>query len=74
MKDALSERALPAAREVLIAAEEAAQRARREVDELQARVHALRAMVLGAEPDEAEAALVELMSLVGDDPSGWRPR
>ncbi len=70
----LGERALPAAQNALASAEEAAQQARGEVDAMQVRVHALRATVLGAEPDEAEAALVELMSLVGDDPSGWLPR
>ncbi len=70
----LSERALPAARETLAVAEAAAQQARSELDAMQARVHALRAMVLGTEPDEAEAALVELRGLVDDDPSGWLPR
>ncbi len=67
----LSERALPVAQETLAVAEAAAQQARSELDEMQIRVHALRATVLGAESDEAEAALVELISLVGDDPSGW---
>ncbi len=70
----LSERALPAAQNALASAEEAAQQARTEADDLQARVHALRATVLGAEPDEAEAALVELRGLVDDDPAGWLPR
>ncbi len=67
----LSERALPAARAVLIAAEEAAQRARSELDAMQVRVHALRAMVLGGEPEQSEVALAELLTLTGDNPSGW---
>ncbi len=70
----LSERALPVARETLAVAEAAAHQARSALDAMQARVHALRATVLGAEPDEAEAALVELRGLVDDDPSGWLPR
>ncbi len=70
----MTDRALPAAQNALASAEEVAQQARREVDAMQARVHTLRATVLGAEPDEAEAALVELRGLVDDDPSGWLPR
>ncbi len=70
----LSERALPGARDALAAAEEGVQRARAEVDAVQARTYALRGEVLTGEPRQAEAAVVELMSLVGDDPSGWLPR
>ncbi len=62
----MTDRALPAARDALAAAETAAHRARREVDAMQARVHALRATVLTGEPAEAEAALAELLGLVGD--------
>ncbi len=70
----MTDRALPAAREALASAEEVAQQARGEVDAMQTRIHVLRATVLTAEPDAAEAALVELLGLVGDDPSGWLPR
>ncbi len=70
----LSERALPAAQNALASAEEAAQQARAEADDLQARVHALRATVLGGEPEQSEGALAELLALTGDDPSGWLPR
>ncbi len=70
----LSERALPVAREALATAETAAQQARTEAETLEARARALRVTVLTAEPDEAEAALVELMTVVGDDRSGLMPR
>ncbi len=70
----LSERALPAAREALAVAEAAAQRARSALDAMQARVHALRATVLGGEPEQSEVALAELLALTGDNPSGWLPR
>ncbi len=70
----LSDRELPAARDALASAEEAAQQARGEVDAMQARIHVLRGTVLTGEPDAASASLVELRGLVGDDPSGWLPR
>ncbi len=70
----LGERALPAAREAVAAAEEAARRARTELAEVEARTHVLRTTVVMAEPEEAEAALIELQSLVGDDRSGLVPR
>ncbi len=70
----LGERALPAAREAVAAAEEAARRARTELAEMEARTRVLRTAVVMAEPEEAERALVELQSLVGDDRSGLGPR
>ncbi|MDP9471916.1 MAG: hypothetical protein M3Q71_14845 [Chloroflexota bacterium] len=70
----LSERELPGARDALAAAEEAAQQARAEVDAMQARTHALRGEVLTGEPQQAEVALAELLSLVGEERSGWWPR
>ncbi len=62
----MTDRALPVARDALAAAETAARQARAEADDLQARVHALRATVLTAEPEESETALAELLELVGD--------
>ncbi len=70
----LSERELPAARDALAAAETAVQQARAEAETLEVRARALRVTVLMGEPDEAEAALVELRGLVDDDPAGWLPR
>ncbi len=70
----MTDRALPAAQNALASAEEAAQQARGEVDAMQARIHVLRGTVLTGEPAEAEAALVELQPLVGDDRSGLGPR
>ncbi len=58
----MTDRALPAARDAVVVAEEAARLARAEADDLQTRIHALRATVLGAEPDEAETALAELLA------------
>ncbi len=66
----MTDRALPAARDALAAAEEAAQQARAEVDAMQARTHALRGEVLTGEPQQAEVALAELLSLVGEERSG----
>ncbi len=66
----MGERALPAAREALAVAEAAAQQARSRVEAMQARTHVLRLDVLMAEPVEAEVALVELLSLVGEERSG----
>ncbi len=66
----MGERLLPAARDALAAAEEAAQQARAEVDAMQARTHALRGEVLTGEPQQAEVALAELLSLVGEERSG----
>ncbi len=62
----LSERELPAARDALAAAEEAARLARAAADAMQGRVYALRATVLTGEPEESETALAELLELVGD--------
>ncbi len=70
----MTDRALPTAREALAAAETAVQQARAEAETLEARARALRLTVLTGEPEEAEAALVELQSLVGDDRSGLGPR
>ncbi|MDP9356010.1 MAG: hypothetical protein M3R02_12160 [Chloroflexota bacterium] len=70
----LGERTLPGAQDAFVVAEEAAQQARGEVDAMQTRIHVLRGTVLTGEPAEAEAALVELLSLVGDDRSGLGPR
>ncbi len=66
----LSERALPEAQAAVARAEEAAQQARSRVEAMQARTHVLRLDVLMAEPVEAEVALVELLSLVGEERSG----
>ncbi len=70
----MGERLLPAAREALAVAEAAAQQARAEVDAMQARTHALRGEVLTGEPQQAEVALAELLSLVGEERSGLVPR
>ncbi len=66
----LSERVLPAAREALAVAEAAAQQARTEAETLEARARTLRVTVLTGEPQQAEVALAELLSLVGEERSG----
>ncbi|MDP9472568.1 MAG: hypothetical protein M3Q71_18205, partial [Chloroflexota bacterium] len=70
----MTDRALPAARDALAAAETAVQQARAEAETLEARARGLRVTVLTGEPAEAEAALVELQRLVGDERSGLGPR
>ncbi len=66
----LSERALPEAQAAVARAEEAAQQARSRVEAMQARTHVLRGEVLTGEPQQAEVALAELLSLVGEERSG----